>query len=141
MTASSFLSLCQIFTGMLLRSHMQVFSCIREASELSGSVNCASFFCPGNTKSWLHAHSTFVSFVFCCSSSPRQHMNSDSTEAEVLMHNKEPVTSKLSRLVTLKYAPCFLRVWCRSSRLFGFQPAACWVIFLTVSLSRTRDEG
>lgn len=31
------------------------------------------------------------------SSSPRQHMNSDSTEAEVLMHNKEPVTSKLSR--------------------------------------------
>uniref|UniRef100_A0AAX7U6R8 Diacylglycerol kinase n=1 Tax=Astatotilapia calliptera TaxID=8154 RepID=A0AAX7U6R8_ASTCA len=31
------------------------------------------------------------------SSSPRQHMNSDSTEAEVLTHNKEPVTSKLSR--------------------------------------------
>ncbi|XP_035768805.1 diacylglycerol kinase zeta-like [Neolamprologus brichardi] len=31
------------------------------------------------------------------SSSPRQHMNSDSTEAEVLTHNEEPVTSKLSR--------------------------------------------
>uniref|UniRef100_A0A668V1N2 Diacylglycerol kinase n=1 Tax=Oreochromis aureus TaxID=47969 RepID=A0A668V1N2_OREAU len=31
------------------------------------------------------------------SSSPRQHMNSDSTEADVLTHNKEPVTSKLSR--------------------------------------------
>ncbi|XP_063323553.1 diacylglycerol kinase zeta-like isoform X2 [Pelmatolapia mariae] len=31
------------------------------------------------------------------SSSPGQHMNSDSTEAEVLTHNKEPVTSKLSR--------------------------------------------
>lgn len=64
-------------------------------------------------------------------------MNSDSTEAEVLTHNEEPVTSKLSRLVTLKCAPCFLRVLCRSSCLF----AACWVIFLTVSLSRTRDEG
>lgn len=99
-TGSSFLSLCQIFTRMLLRSHMhmQVFSCIREASELRGSVICAM-------KSWLHAHSTFVSFVFCCSSSPRQHMNSDSTEAEVLTHNEEPVTSKLSRLVALKYAP------------------------------------
>uniref|UniRef100_A0AAX7V821 Diacylglycerol kinase n=1 Tax=Astatotilapia calliptera TaxID=8154 RepID=A0AAX7V821_ASTCA len=72
------------------------------------------------------------------SSSPRQHMNSDSTEAEVLTHNKEPVTSKLSRLVTLKYAPCFLHVLCRSSRLFGFQPAACWTLITNLVCHRVK---
>uniref|UniRef100_A0A3Q0SIQ2 Diacylglycerol kinase n=1 Tax=Amphilophus citrinellus TaxID=61819 RepID=A0A3Q0SIQ2_AMPCI len=46
----------------------------------------------------------FVSSVFCCSSSQRQRINSDSTAADALTHSAAPVASKLSRLVTHRHA-------------------------------------